>query len=255
MKQKPFLIIQTGTISDRAPDLAKEYGDLDQAFIRAAEIPKDNAEIVRVYLDETLSSLPDTYCGILITGSPLMITAPETWMDKTAVWLRHAIKQSVPILGVCFGHQLLAYALGGIIGRNPNGLEAGTATITMTRDREDDLLFNILPQHVDFHVHHYESVLQLPPNTKVFGMNSHEAYHAVRYAPFTWGIQFHPELDPEFMRKIMQQEAAEKNEEEPGTGKGTTAIKNTPFGPTLLQHFYNMATPTGRNRPSLTREE
>ncbi len=245
MQQNPFLILQTGTITDKAPDLATEYGDLDQAFISAAKIPEDNAVVIQVYLDEPLSLPPDAYCGVLITGSPLMITAPQTWMDKTAVWLRQAIKQSVPILGVCFGHQLLAYTLGGVIGRNPNGLEAGTASIAMTQDCADDLLFSILPHHVDFHVHHYESVLQLPPNTKVFGMNDHEAYHAVRYAPFTWGIQFHPELDPEFMRKIMQQEAAERNEEGLDSGQGINEIRNTPFGPALLRHFYNMATHTG----------
>ena len=58
-----------------------------------------------------------------------MVTEHREWTECAAWWLRGAVERKIPTLGICYGHQLLAYALGGEVGDNPNGLEAGSEKI------------------------------------------------------------------------------------------------------------------------------
>ncbi|PCI54717.1 MAG: GMP synthase [Alphaproteobacteria bacterium] len=243
---KKFLIIKTGSFIGHADDIIEKYGDMDSVFLDADWCPRDRAEVVSVYLDEKLTNPPTQYSGILITGSGSMMSIPEQWMIDTSNWIQKAIVTSVPILGICFGHQMLAHALGGLVGPNPNGLEAGTVDVYFDTKCNDDPLFFDFPQQAPFHVHHYESILSLPEGAEILAGNDIEKKHVVRFSPYAWGVQFHPELTVDIMNILIDSLADGIKT----AGYDMTIIqkevRETPYGFRLLNRFYNFAERTGR---------
>lgn len=236
IKAKPFLILQTGNFSGHMASIEVAHGDMAGIFVNTCGLQQREHEVVRVHQGELCVDPPDHYAGILVTGSPHMVSSLAPWMKKSAHWLRRAFETGVPILGVCFGHQLLAHALGGRIGTNPNGLEAGTITVHFNAGYGEDPLFGVLPKNAHFNVHHHESVLDLPNGAQVLGWNDHDAHQAIRYGERAWGIQFHPEIRAQIMRDIL---AAERSLRKDLTkDKGIEQlVHDTPEGPRLLARF------------------
>lgn len=195
-----FLIVQTGTT---LPQLCARHGDFPEWFRRGLGLNRGGAAVVRVDSGE---KLPDArgYAGVIVSGSSAMVSERLRWSEETALWLRTAIAAEVPVLGVCYGHQLLAHALGGRVDYHPSGREVGTINIDRLPSSADDLLLGSSPDNFLAHVSHRQSVLELPRGAVTLARSSHDQHHAVRYAPTTWGLQFHPEFSGEIMQGYLQ---------------------------------------------------
>jgi len=191
-----FLIVQTGST---LPAVRMRHGDFPAWFQRGLGLHRDGVDIVRAYVGE---ALPDSrsYAGAIVTGSPSMVSERLAWSEATAGWLREAVAAALPILGVCYGHQLLAHALGGRVDYHANGREIGTIAIERRPTATDDDLMKVAPARFRAHVSHRQSVLELPAGAVVLAGSAHDPHHAVRYAPRVWGLQFHPEFSVEIMR-------------------------------------------------------
>ena len=136
----------------------------------------------------------DKLAGIVVTGSPAMVSAREDWSERTAQWLRHAVQTGVPVLGVCYGHQLLAHALGGRVGPNPRGRQIGTVTAQLIDIYGDDPLLGQLPRTFFAQTSHSEVVLELPPGASCLATSPLDDNFVIRFAENVWGVQFHPEF-------------------------------------------------------------
>lgn len=195
---KPLLIVKTATSHDDLPDLCQHRGDEVSWFSVAGGLSAENVISVDAYKGAPLPD-PQDVQAIVITGSIDMVSDDLPWMRTTVEWLKGAIVQQVPVLGVCFGHHLLALAGGGTVGENPKGAEFGAVTIDKSAAAEDDPVFKDLPAKFGMHVFHYESILQLPEGAVLLASSEHEPHHAFRFGKNAWGVQFHPEFDPEIM--------------------------------------------------------
>lgn len=238
---RKFLLIKAGTLREISDSIVERFGDQDEAFLKAGGFDAEEVDIAAVFEGASLPEDPLAYAGILITGSGSMVSRPEPWMEATATWLRRAVALDVPILGVCFGHQLLAYSLGGSVAPNEKGLEAGTVRVNFADTRNDDPLFWDFADEVLFQAHHYESVIHRPPNSRILACNDHEAHHALRYGQHVWGVQFHPELDATLMSELMMALADDHHRAGLSGEAIAQSICDTPDGPSLIQRFKRYA--------------
>ncbi|MEE2731702.1 MAG: glutamine amidotransferase [Pseudomonadota bacterium] len=138
--------------------------------------------------------------GYIITGSPAMVTEKLSWSENLKSWIQQIVAEGRPLLAVCYGHQLLADALGGEAGWHPKGREIGTVTIKLTTTGKEDPLLSGLPETFLAQVTHAQSALVLPPDATLLASNSYEPHQAYRVGERAWGVQFHPEFTADIMR-------------------------------------------------------
>lgn len=141
------------------------------------------------------------YDGLVITGSKASVYWDEDWIDPVREYAAGAVDAGVPALGVCWGHQLLADALGGEVrAMEDDAYEIGYRTVETTdAGREDPIFDGFDPQFTVFTTHGDE-VVELPPGGEVLAENDY-AVQSFRAGPAV-GVQFHPEYDPETARSV-----------------------------------------------------
>lgn len=197
---KPILILKTGSTF---PELARELGDFEDWVIAASgEAP--GSFVIADGSDESLLPPVEQLAGIIITGSHQMVSDGGEDVDLWSHFLRQALEVQLPVLGICYGHQLLGQVLGGEVGYHPGGLELGQVRVEMVPAAKADPLFSVLPDRFSTYATHRQSVLRVPEGAFVFGGNSFEPHHAVRFAPAAWGVQFHPEFTRETMQAYIR---------------------------------------------------
>lgn len=144
---------------------------------------------------------PDAAAAFVITGSAANVPDREPWMLRTEAWLRAVVASGTPAFGICFGHQILAQALGGEVQRNPRGREIGTVPIERT---VEDPIFAGISARFAANVTHVDTVVRLPPGATALARSALESHHAIRFAERCYGVQFHPEMDGEVLRAYVE---------------------------------------------------
>ena len=179
---KPFLILETGA---PIPSL-RRHGGFGHWIRVAAGL---HGRQVRQLAVTQGAPLPDAreFAGVLVTGSGAMVTDREDWSERSAAWLRDAAHAGQALFGICYGHQLLAHALGGRVDWNPRGREMGTVALTLEPDAANDPLFAGLPARFLAQATHRQSVVAAPPQARVLARSGLDDCHAFRWGEATWG--------------------------------------------------------------------
>ena len=202
-----ILIIEMGVPPGK---ISEECGETAQWFVnRLADFGK-KADIVRPYKGDPIPS-PDTVKGAIITGSWAMVTDRADWSEKTAEWIRQAMTIDTPLLGVCYGHQLMADALGGQVGTNPHGGEKGSFTVALTEAGKSNPLLDGFPVTFDANLFHEQSVLVPPEHAEVLAYSEKDGCQMLRYGTSSFSVQFHPEFTKEVLKAAWEDSAGENN--------------------------------------------
>nr|WP_240739135.1 glutamine-hydrolyzing GMP synthase [Marinitoga lauensis] len=157
-------------------DYGSQYTQLLARRIRESKI---YSEVIQ--FDE----LPDGEIGaIILSGGPKSVNAKDALPLPN--WVLNSEK---PILGVCYGLQLLAKKLGGIVEKTEIS-EYGKTEINIY----DDPIFKNIPKNIITWMSHGDSVVSLPENSKVIAKTNNNIYAAIKFSENIYGLQFHPEV-------------------------------------------------------------
>lgn len=243
---KPVVIVKTG---EPSPAVIERLGSFEAWILRGMGVPSHSTEVVTVFHDAELPA-PDAVGGVVITGSAAMVPDLLPWSERTASWLRRVVATGLPVLGICYGHQLLAHALGGRVGDNPKGREIGTVRVRLLPAAETDPLFSGMPNELLVQATHLQSVLELPGGAVPLGESEGDPHHAFRFGSQAWGVQFHPEFDAGIMRTYL----AERHDLLVREGLDPEALServaDPGHGTALLRAFADLVRPTATALPA-----
>ena len=186
-------ILETG----RPPgDLDQQFGDYSAMF---RQLLGRGFEIES--FDVQAGKLPDptAHHAYMITGSPAGVYEPLPWIEPLQEFIRSA--DGTKMVGICFGHQVMAEALGGHVEKSDRGWGAGLHRYTVVRAEPwiDTSGTIAVPAS------HQDQVVRQPPNTDVVA-----ASDFTPFASLAWrdrpaiSFQFHPEFSPAFAKALIE---------------------------------------------------
>ena len=228
-----LLIVKTGTTLSA---ISTRRGDFEDWIGAGMGIDRDGLTVASVFEGAELPR-PENLTGVVITGSSAMVSHREPWSERTAAWLREAVRCETPLLGICYGHQLLAHAMGGRVGPNPRGREIGTIEVQLEECATRDSLLTGFPGSVRIHVSHLESVLELPRDAVRLGASDADPNPAFSVGSTAWGVQFHPEFDADVMRGYIEGRREQLRAEGIDADERLSQVAECPDGAALLRRF------------------
>jgi GMP synthase-like glutamine amidotransferase len=191
-------ILECDHVAECFQHIAGDYRDM------VTELIKDHApQFTLKYFDVCNGQLPgplDACHAYLCTGSRYSAYDDVGWIHRLKDFVRRTYVTGLPFVGICFGHQLLADALGGVTTRAPQGWGVGVHRMEIVRTegwmQPVQLSCNLPFMHQD-------QVQSLPKNGVLLGRSEHCPIALFRIGETMLGIQAHPELPPSYVRALL----------------------------------------------------
>lgn len=230
---KDLYIVKCGSTFDFIKD---EFGDFEDWIIEKLEDKSRDIFVLDVKNDEELPILGKND-AVILTGSHSMVTHEEPWSLLLEKWIPKLIDEEIPLLAICYGHQLLAKSLGGVSTYHENGIEIGSVDINLDENSKNDSISSKLKNSFKAHTVHSQTVVKLPNNAVRLAFNSHDTNHAFRIGSCAWGVQFHPEFDKNIMDLYIKEVVKNKDLDEQ---KLLSLSEDTQIATSILREFENL---------------
>jgi len=228
---KKIFILKVGSTFE---EIVSEYGDMEDWIVQY--IDDVNVNVVNIQNNETLPAIEECL-GVIITGSHTMVTQEFSWSLNIEEFIRTLFANKVPLLGICYGHQLIAKSLGGAVDYHDKGMELGCVEIQSSDCAKNDAIFKYLPTTFKAHVIHSQSVIKLPKHAVILASNEYEDTHAFKLDPCTWGVQFHPEFNDYIMKSYIYEASKMKNIQEHDKNSLIENVSETNYANEIIPLF------------------
>jgi GMP synthase (glutamine-hydrolysing) len=193
---KTLGILQTG----RSPTaLLKSHADYNQFFI---DMLGADSFLYRTWavLDNEFPSSIDEADAWLITGSKFGTYEPHAWIPPLEELIRQIHANGAPLVGICFGHQIIAQALGGKVEKFDGGWSVGRVDYTL-----DPAVWNTQSTtETPLMAFHQDQVIEPPAEAVTVGHSNVCRHAALAYGSNILTIQPHPEFDSRFVGDLLQ---------------------------------------------------
>ena len=189
-------ILNTCTPADEKDFDEEEFVNF-QAFFNLAE---HNFELIEYRVTEGQFPSNGDCEAYLITGSPKGVYDKEAWIARLGDFIRETHAQQRKLVGICFGHQILAHALGGQAEKSEKGWGIGLQSLPITG--EEPWMSPALPQGA-FYYCHQDQVTRLPEGAKLLAGSKFCPNGMFAIGDLVLGLQAHPEFTDEVMGKTI----------------------------------------------------
>ena len=182
-------ILQAGRTPEEMRDVHGDYDDLYKRLLAGRGFEFDTYPV----LDNIFPADPFQADGWLITGSRFGVYEAHDWIAPLEAFLRDVYAKGVPMIGVCFGHQVLAQALGGKVEKFHGGWSVGAVEYDVTNNTQNHTIM----------AWHQDQITRLPQDAKVIASSDFCKYAMLSYGKNAMSVQPHPEFTPQFMRDLI----------------------------------------------------
>jgi GMP synthase (glutamine-hydrolysing) len=150
---------------------------------------------------DSLVAVQDSVTALMILVSSSSVNDRLPWQSPLEIWLKQQLEKGKPTLGLCYGHQLLAYLFGGkvdFIFSNRHKLQ-GFRKITLSKNP----LWNNQELAGEIYVSHREAVVECPQTMQIIATSSEVAIDGLSHKTLPiWSLQGHPESTTLFLKNM-----------------------------------------------------
>ncbi|MBQ0731747.1 MAG: hypothetical protein KBT75_13665 [Oleispira antarctica] len=214
-------LLETDVLYD---DLINDYGSYGLMFEKYLT-QLDDSKLEFVYYQVQQGELPlllDECDAYIITGSKAGAYEEHLWIKPLSNWIISADQARAKVFGVCFGHQLIAQALGGSVEESNKGWGVGVRSLATISDSP---FSQSLPKHLDLIYSHKDQVVKLPDNARNFISDNFCPYAGFTIGQHIVTLQGHPEFSGEYSTLLFRLRA--KNIGEPACSDAINSLRHS----------------------------
>jgi GMP synthase (glutamine-hydrolysing) len=198
-KDNRFAVLKAGTAN---PEARQRLGDCGEMFISLLSEPEDTWDVYDVehgVFPEDVSR----HDGFVITGSRYSVYEDRPWIKELLELVREIYRREIRLVGVCFGHQAVALALGGEVGLNPKGWDMGLKELKLTEAAKGLPSFQRVSNPIRILVSHMDVVTRMPDQAVRLAYSERTEFEMFSLGRSVLSLQGHPEYDREVIEEII----------------------------------------------------
>ena len=193
-------ILQTGHNNPALPSYLRAYPEMFTDLLAAQDGHEEVSLKNYAVVDGIFPQSVDEYDGYIITGSRHGVYEDLPFIAPLMAFIREAYEKQIPQIGICFGHQAIAQALGGSVIKSPKGWGVGIRKVDVVKkpdwmaDASDTL---------DLIYVHQDQVTQAPEGAEVLAGDDFCPIAGFAMGDSVFTLQGHPEFDKDYVHELL----------------------------------------------------